>query len=187
MQMHDGPLEIRRYAPRVVATVKTVGDRDAASRAGFKRLARYIFGGNDQGNKVAMTAPVSATPSGDIAGDDPGFADRMGATDSWQVMFTMPSAWTLNTLPVPLDEGVQLMRRPGACYAAHVFTGLTTDQTVRERTQQLVTWLERRDLQPSGEPTLARYNTPWTLPWRRRNEILIPLTHATCSNQSRSR
>jgi hypothetical protein len=186
-ESRDGPFEMRRYAPRVVATVRTTGGRDTASRAGFRRLARYIFGGNRRGDKVAMTAPVSATPYREFGDDRSGRAARSDDTDAWDVMFTMPAAWTLQTLPAPLDEGVRLTRQPTACYAAHVFSGLTTDAAIAKHTAQLNAWLERRGVQATGEPTLARYNTPWTLPWKRRNEIVIAVAQPACDDAARAR
>ncbi|WP_261868727.1 heme-binding protein [Psychrobacter sp. JCM 18901] len=33
--------------------------------------------------------------------------------------------------------------------------------------------MQNQNLTPIGEPELARYNPPWTLPFLRRNEVMI--------------
>ena len=48
--------EVRDYATNVQARVRTAGN---APSGGFRRVAGYIFGGNQTGESIAMTAPVS--------------------------------------------------------------------------------------------------------------------------------
>ena len=55
---NDGDVEVRKYAPQIVATTEVEGDREAALSEGFRRLAGYIFGKNRSKTKIAMTAPV---------------------------------------------------------------------------------------------------------------------------------
>ena len=53
-------LEIRDYAPRLAAdTVVQAATVEKARKQGFKRLAGYIFGDNQAGEEMAMTAPVA--------------------------------------------------------------------------------------------------------------------------------
>ncbi len=63
----DGDIELREYAPMVIAETVIDGDMGEASSAGFKRIAGYIFGDNtaQQGGneKIAMTAPVTMQPN----------------------------------------------------------------------------------------------------------------------------
>ena len=58
--------ELRRYDEQLMAQTWVTGDQDAASRAGFKILADYIFGNNSAANgkirKISMTAPVTMQP-----------------------------------------------------------------------------------------------------------------------------
>ena len=61
----DGPFAIRDYAPTVVAETRVAGERGAAINQGFRRLARYIFGGNEPNSEIAMTAPVVQRPEGE--------------------------------------------------------------------------------------------------------------------------
>ncbi len=160
----DPPFEVRRYAGFVVAQTQISGDFDAASRSGFRRIASYIFGDNLQAGlgaqrKISMTAPVTVTPE----------------TEGWRVHFVMPSAESLQTLPQPLDPQIQLRPVPAHDVAAVRFGGFTTQASIQEQTQRLRAWAQVRQLKLSPTPQIARYDDPFTLPWNRRNEILIDL------------
>lgn len=170
----EGDLEIRQYAPVIVAETVVEGDWRAAGNAGFRRLANYIFGGNDGGRTIAMTAPVSQHSRGrTIAMTAPVAKERRGA--NWVVAFTMPSEYSLDRLPVPDDPAIQLRpigeRRVGAIR----FSGSWDAQRFEAKAAELRRWLESKRETTIGEPVAARYDPPWT-PWfLRRNEILIEL------------
>jgi hypothetical protein len=172
--LSEGDFEIREYAPVIVAETVVEGDWRAAGNAGFRRLAGYIFGANDGGRKIAMTAPVAQGPGGQkIAMTAPVAQERRG--ESWVVAFTMPSEYTLDHLPVPDDPAVRLRRVGARRVAAIRFSGTWDEQRFDARTAELVRWLERKGETAIGEAVTARYNPPWT-PWfLRRNEILIEL------------
>ena len=65
----SGAFELRAYAPKVVAETLVDGSLDAASSAGFRRIADYIFGNNTAHNgsneKISMTAPVTMAAKSD--------------------------------------------------------------------------------------------------------------------------
>lgn len=171
----DGPFEIRDYPGTVVAEVEVAGDRQAASSAGFRLLAGYIFGGNAGRRSVAMTAPVAQTRAGErIAMTAP--VSLSGKTDEWLVQFTMPSAYSLEDLPAPDDQRVRLRSVPPTRLAVTTFSGLTRDPAVNRYTSELQAFMRNRGLVPTGLPTLARYDPPWT-PWfMRRNEVMIAIS-----------
>jgi hypothetical protein len=170
----DGNFEIRQYAPVIVAETIVEGDWSAAGNAGFRRLASYIFGANNGGRRIAMTAPVSQqTPGSKIAMTTPVAQERRGT--AWVVAFTMPREYSLDRLPVPNDPTVQLRpvgeRRVGAIR----FSGLWNAQRFETKEAELRQWLASKGEKTIGEPVSARYNPPWT-PWfLRRNEILFEL------------
>ena len=160
--IQDAPFELRRYPSFVVAETKINGDFDTASRQGFRRIAGYIFGDNQgddgQSRKIAMTAPVTVQP----------------AADGWRLHFVMPSQESLNTLPTPVSDDVTLREVSTHDVAAIRFSGFTTQAAIAEHTQKLKNWIQQQGLTELGrEPQVARYDDPFTLPWRRRNEILI--------------
>ena len=155
----DGDIEIRAYPTLVVAEVTRTGPRDQAVRSGFGPLARYIFAKERNGEKIAMTAPVTQN-------DDGG---------TWTIRFIMPSTYDLERLPKPADSDVKLRRLPPARRAAIRFSGWWSDELFKAKDSTLREWLSREGLTPSGTPTFAYYNDPFTPGFLRRNEILYDL------------
>jgi hypothetical protein len=171
----EGDFEVRDYPGLVVAEVEVGGDRSDASSEGFRLLAGYIFGGNTGGESIAMTAPVTQAPAegSRIAMTAP--VTLSGDDGRWTVQFTMPSKYRLETLPVPNDPRVHLRARPPARTAVIKFSGLTGNDRVERQAERLADYLRRQKLKPTGKPSLARYDPPWT-PWfLRRNELQVTL------------
>lgn len=155
-----GDVEIRRYAPHIVAEVTVEGDRDSAISGGFRVLAGYIFGGNESDAKVAMTVPVAQTP-----------AAGAGDGQSWVVRFMMPAAYTLDTLPKPTDARIRLVRQPAQRQAAVQFSGLRTSAVLDRQTETLRAAVAQAGLSVVSGPHYYFYDGPMTLPWNRRNEV----------------
>jgi hypothetical protein len=173
----EPPFEVRAYAPMIVAEVQVDGDLDDASSQGFRLIAAYIFGQNQVSQKIAMTAPVTveekSPQSAKIAMTAPvGIEAKAG---KWTVSFVMPSEYTMESIPKPINPLVQLRQIPAVKKAVISFTGFYNEQKVTEKTMELDAWIKARNLQPSGVPNFARYNPPWTLPFMRRNEVMISL------------
>ncbi len=171
---HEGKFEVRDYPALVVAEVSVTGSRDDASNAGFRLLAAYIFGANTRRQTIAMTAPVVQERAGGetIAMTAP--VTQSGGDGAWVVRFTMPSKYTLGTLPAPNDARVRLVPIPPQRYAVVRFSGLARLDDVGRQTEDLRAFMKRQQLRAIGAPSLARYNPPWTLWFMRRNEIWIP-------------
>jgi len=147
-------IEIRAYAPRVMAVTEMAED----SNGGFRVLAGYIFGGNAEEQEIAMTAPVQQSMEGDR-----------------EMAFMMPAEYALEDLPEPEDQRVSF--REAAAYTAAViqFSGRASSEKADENWQQLRRFLIAEGIDITGEPTLNQYNPPWTLPFMRRNEIIVPV------------
>jgi hypothetical protein len=173
------PFELRMYAPMILAEVKVDGDLDEASGQGFRLIAAYIFGQNQVSEKISMTAPVAIeeqnVKSAKIAMTTPVNIESSGS--QWTVSFVMPSEYTLESLPKPLNPRVQLRQIPAVKRAVIQFSGFYTSQKVANKTLELEEWLKTRNLQATGTPKFARYNPPWTLPFLRRNEIMIDIAN----------
>jgi len=181
----EGGMELRRYPGFVVAETWVDGDFDSAGRTGFRRIAGYIFGGNESkrgaAEKIAMTAPVTMEPvtmepaSERIAMTAPVTVQpaEVGDAPRWRIHFVMPSAYALADLPKPRDPEVRLREVAAHEVAAITFSGWTTRASIAENTARLQAWMSRLGLKPASAPQVARYNDPFTLPWNRRNEILI--------------
>jgi hypothetical protein len=165
------PFEIRQYVPLIVAQVEVSGDLSEASGAGFRLIANYIFGNNlsvqKGGTSTAEPAPEK------IAMTIPVIAEGKGDKKTWLIQFVMPKQYTLDTLPKPNNSQVKLVPVNTQKVAVIRFSGFVSDDKVQEKTQALKEWIAARNGVIVGSPRLARYNPPWSIPWMRRNEILI--------------
>ena len=174
----EKPYEVRVYEPMIIAEVQIPGDRDSATNRGFRIIADYIFGNNQGINQssqnIAMTAPVTIENQMQAK-------LRLNSTEEeladgvWRIQFVMPSEYTLNSLPKPKNHLVKIRQIPSKTYAVYVYSGLNGVEKVSKITQDLTTWIDKNNYQAIGNPQLARYNPPWTLPLFRRNEVLIEI------------
>jgi hypothetical protein len=170
----DGAFEIRDYAPHVVAETLVEGTLEEAGNSAFSRLFRYISGGNRSREKLAMTAPVAQQPKGEkIAMTAPVAQQRV--REQWAVSFMMPAAYTLETLPAPEDPQVTLRQVPARRIAAVRYSGSWSEKGYLRHKSELESWMRAKGLASAGDPQWARYNSPFTLWFLRRNEILIPV------------
>ncbi|WP_396926938.1 SOUL family heme-binding protein [Mycolicibacterium sp.] len=167
-----GGVEIRRYGPRIAAETTIDADEEAARNQGFRVLARYIFGANSGSTKIAMTAPVAQQSSEKIAMTAP-VATQRTPSGEWVIRFFMPSKYTLETLPTPNDSRVRLVTVPGETVAVLRFNGSIGPEAVNARTSELLKALYRNEIETTGEPLAWFYDPPWTLPCRRRNEVVV--------------
>jgi hypothetical protein len=178
--LKEEPFEVRAYEKRLSAVTITSGDMDRAGNQGFRRIADFIFGNNQAqsgesavSEKIAMTAPVVMMPI--KADSDSTSKLKVKDSNTWQVEFTMPSAYELTTLPKPNNPEVQITALPNKTYAVLTYSGLNTENRVQEKIDLLKAWLQQKGYPEKSQAILARYNPPWTLPPWRRNEIWIEI------------
>ena len=100
-------IQVREYAPTIVAEVKVQGTRAEAINQGFKILADYIFGNNTASDKIAMTAPVTQQEKLTIAMTAP--VTQQATDNAWIVQFTMPAQYTMDTLPKPNNSEITIL------------------------------------------------------------------------------
>ena len=167
----EGSIEIRKYGAMIAAEVEVKGERKTAINEGFRLIAAYIFGANGPNAKIAMTAPVQQQGKQSIAMTAP--VTQQAGDGVWTVRFIMPKSWTLETLPAPTDQRVKLTPVPARRVIAVRFSGSADDGLVATRTAELRSYAAEHQLSVTGEPLLAFYNPPWTLPFFRRNEIMM--------------
>jgi hypothetical protein len=171
-------VEIRHYGPRIAAQTSVTADEVAARSDGFRRLAGYIFGGNQAREKIAMTAPVAQQDRGVRGEKIPMTApvsEGAAGNGEWLIRFFMPAGKSLDSLPRPNDQAVQLVAVPAETVAVRRFTGRTSSEAVARETAQLRRTLNEMGFEPIGAPVAWFYDPPWTLPVLRRNEIAIPV------------
>lgn len=172
----DQSFELRAYAPKIIAEVEVDGDMSAASGKGFRLLADFIFGNNTaksgKSEKISMTAPVAIKPRSEkIAMTAP--VGLQESDQGWKVNFVMPGEYTMDTLPKPNNPQVIIKQIPAQKFAVISFSGLVDEEKMNAKSAELVQWITQQNLKVLGTPELARYNPPWTLPFLRRNELMI--------------
>lgn len=174
----DLNFEIRQYDPQIVAETLVEGDFEKVGKQGFRRLYDYISGNNRQKKSIAMTSPVTQEANSEkIAMTAP--VAQQKVDNKWRITFLMPSEYTLDDLPQPLDSRVTLKQEPGRIVAAIKYSGTWDESRYEEKKAVLEDFIARRGLNPAGEPVWARYDPPF-MPWfLRRNEVLIPIDGMT--------
>jgi len=182
---HSGTtLEIRKYDPYAVCAVSMSRPRPVAAEktdakvqmpelngaSSFGALAGYLFGKNDQSTAMKMTTPVFTTTTTTLEDKDK------------QMEFVLPSEfWTKDgttQAPQPLEgSGVRLETKPSEYRAVLLFGGYATPKETEKRMAQLKAALGKDTKQwtmvEGEEVALAQYNDPFTVPWKRLNEVSI--------------
>ncbi len=169
-------VELRTYKPYVLAEVTLPGNKDDTMNEGFRTLANYIFGGNTTAAEISMTAPVvgqstSQTSSTKIAMTAPVTGQASG--NQYTIQFMMPAEYTLQTLPKPNDSRITLREQPTRKALVERFSWFMGNSKIADATHTLKDEAAKRKLTVVGEPMVAYFNPPWTLPWLRRNEVMV--------------
>ena len=170
-----GDVEVRQYAPYVVAEVRIDADATEAGNLAFPILAGYIFGKNKGEKKFEMTAPVTqvAAPQRLEMTAPVTQTAVPGAVGSYLIQFVLPKGVTLATAPEPIDPRVIVREVPANRIAVIRYSGFWSEANYAEHLDKLRSVLKTAGVNPSGEPVFSRYNPPF-MPWfLRRNEIWL--------------
>ncbi len=172
--------ELRRYAPMLVAEVELAGDFDDVGSEAFRILFQFISGENQSREEISMTAPVAQEPAGETIEMTAPVAQTPAtdAQDRYRIHFVMPARYTRETLPVPTDPRITIRELPTRLVAARRYSGFWSEKSYRAQEAALLEALEAAGLEPTGPPSYARYNSPFSLWFLRRNEVLIPVAEA---------
>jgi hypothetical protein len=149
--------EIRFYPSAIIATIssnaKTYRD---LSGPGFRKLAGYIFGGNETNTRISMTAPV-----------------QMDINDSASTMsFVMPSSYNESNLPKPNDPNVVIKSAADEYVAVIRFGGYASDKDLKFYSEKLQNLLKENGIRSFGNYRFLGYNPPYQFIGRR-NEIIV--------------
>jgi len=158
--------EIRHYPAATLATV-TMNSNSYKKMAypGFRKLAGYIFKGNEKKQKIAMTAPV-----------------HIQMTDSVSTMsFVMPPGFNRENLPSPNDSIVKIQTSSEEHVAAISFGGYADDKKIKSYTESLRKILNENGIKHSENFRFLGYNPPYQF-WSRRNEIIVQVDITTVKN-----
>jgi hypothetical protein len=151
--------EIRFYPVVTMATITSSAKTyKELGSWGFRKLAGYIFGGNSNKQKIAMTAPV-----------------HMDINDSASLMsFVMPAEYHKDNLPKPNDSGVKIETSTAEYVAAIKFGGFVSSEKIKKHIEMLTDILKKNNLLHYGNFRFLGYNPPYQL-FGRRNEIIVTL------------
>ena len=155
----EGEFEIREYEPMIIAMTKVKSGYREASSAGFRRIANYIFGGNQKQMEIKMTAPV--------------ITDVPNVKGMYDILFVMPSQHKFDDLPIPDNDNVELKVKELGKTAVIQFGGWATESRATHYKEKLEQFIETSGYEINSDYMVAQYNSPWALPPFRRNEIII--------------
>lgn len=152
--------EIRQYESALFSSViLPASTYEETSNRGFRVLAGYIFGGNETGEKIAMTSPVS-----------------MEIGDSTKMSFMVPSDYSETDLPKPNNGTIFFEKKEGSTMAAIRFGGWADDKTIEEFKLKLASLLMKEGLEHNGKFIYLGYNPPYVVIGRR-NEIVVEIVN----------
>ena len=144
--------EIRQYQDRLAVETTQSQSQNGA----FRRLFNYISGSNESSSKIAMTVPVIQSN------------DSNGAS----MIFFLPKSFTKQSAPLPDGDDVKLITIKGGFYAVTKYSGRSTDRNYTKHSDRLFKALNKDRIVTIGDPMMATYNGPFTLPFMRRNEAM---------------
>lgn len=149
----DGDHELRDY-PALMLAETPLADGDNGS---FMRLFRFISGSNQPQQKIAMTTPVFMSGSG----TNPTMA------------FVMPAKFKGAEVPRPVDGDVRLRQSEPGRFAVLRFSGGRKRTNEAQALERLRDWMRAQGLKELSPPVYGYFDPPWTLPFFRRNEVMI--------------
>ena len=157
IKQYDG-FEIRTYPELTVASTTLPGDNYGEnSRTGFRRIASYIFGGNNNNTQIAMTSPV-----------------QMDMGNNSNMHFFMPANMNLEDLPKPNRSDVILHKQPSSTVAVIQFSGWASDHILEKKFDELKVQLDYNNIEFENKFSYLGYNPPYQL-INRLNEVIIKL------------
>lgn len=165
----DG-VEIRRYPSTVLAETSAPN-----GIAAFRRLFGYISGDNERREEISMTAPVATESGQTVSMTAPvrSGEERTERGEETRMAFYLPPEYGPGTAPVPTDPTVSLVVEPPKTVAVRRFSWYAPERWVARQRRKLLSLLDARGIETRGEPSLLRYDDPWTPPFMRRNEVAV--------------
>lgn len=150
--------EIRSYEASLFTSVKLPSNNyKKMSSKGFSILAGYIFGGNENNEKIAMTSPVT-----------------MSLEDSMTMRFLVPKKYTKEDLPSPNQSSIEFQQEPEKKMAAISFGGWANDKKIQKYKEKLIVALEEEGIAFTSKFYFFGYNAPYEV-FNRKNEIVVEL------------
>ena len=172
-------IEIRDYTPRTYAESRVPlvdpTSNDTPRTEAFRLLFNYIASANEGETKIDMTVPVAT--------ENPGTKIEMtvpvattSSDDQYVMRFFLPSTFDENSAPKPTHSSVRIGTLPAATEAALIYSGSQSDEKADAMKQKLLERLQTAGWRPIGTPRAMFYNPPFSVPFLRKNEVVVAVT-----------
>jgi len=142
--------EIRKYPNRLVIETNSIQGN------GFRKLFNYISGNNKDNEEIKMTVPVTQEIK----------------NGNMTMQFYLPSKFNKDNAPKPVDSEVKILTIEGGYYAVIEYSGRSSDKNFLKNKDILEKALKQDNLLVLSPPIRASYNSPFTLPMLKRNEVM---------------
>jgi hypothetical protein len=146
--------EIRKYTDRLA--IETEISNQGSS---FRKLFNYISGDNENNEEIKMTTPVT----------------QIEKKGNMTMQFYLPSRFNKDNTPSPSNSDVKILDIKGGYYAVITYSGRTSDKNFIKHKSILENELIKKDISILSSPIKATYNSPYTLPLLRRNEVMFEI------------
>tara|TARA_B100001769_G_scaffold248764_1_gene220641 strand:- start:2 stop:550 length:549 start_codon:yes stop_codon:yes gene_type:complete len=142
--------EIRKYPDRLVIETNSIKGN------GFRKLFNYISGNNEKNQEIKMTVPVTQEIK----------------NGNMTMQFYLPSKFNKDNVPKPSNSEIKVLTIEGGYYAAIKYSGRSSDKNFLKNKDILEKELKQDNIIILSPPIRASYNSPFTLPMLKRNEVM---------------
>ena len=142
--------EIRKYSDRLVIETNSIEGN------GFRKLFNYISGSNKESKEIKMTVPVTQEIK----------------NGNMTMQFYLPLKFNKDNAPKPSNSDIKILTIEGGYYAVVKYSGRSSDKNFLKNKEILEKELKKDNITILGLPIRASYNSPFTLPMLKRNEVM---------------
>ena len=143
--------EIRKYSDRLVIETNSIQGN------GFRKLFNYISGNNEEKKEIKMTVPVTEEIK----------------DGKMTMQFYLPSKFNKNNVPKPSNSEIKILTIEGGYFAVIKYSGRSSDKNFIKNKNILERELKKDSIVILSPPIRASYNSPFTLPMLKRNEVMF--------------
>ncbi len=172
-------IEIRDYTSRTYAESRVPmidpNSDDTPRTEAFRLLFNYIAGDNAGDTKIDMTVPVATeSPGTKIEMTVP--VATTSSKGQYVMRFFLPSAFNTQSAPKPTHPSVRIGTLPAQTEAALTYSGTQSDEKADAMKVQLLERVQAAGWQPISAPRAMFYNPPFSIPFLRKNEVVVTVT-----------
>ena len=142
--------EIRKYSDRLVIETNSIEGN------GFRKLFNYISGNNEKNQEIKMTVPVTQEIK----------------NGNMTMQFYLPLKFNKDNAPKPSNSDIKILTIEGGYYAVIEYSGRSSDKNFLKNKDILEKLLKQDNITILSPPIRASYNSPFTLPMLKRNEVM---------------